>query len=57
MKELRQGKRTHGHARQCGDFLGEGSIRGLKGNTVKHNKDVNIIGIKINKRKAQSGAR
>ena len=27
-----KGKRTHGHGHQCGDWCGEGGIRGLNGN-------------------------
>ena len=30
-----KGERTHGHGQQCGDCLGEGHIRGLKGNINK----------------------
>ena len=34
-----KGKKTHGHGQQCGDCLGEGTIRGLntngKNNAVK----------------------
>ena len=30
-----KGERTHGHGQQCGDYLGEGHIRGLKGNINK----------------------
>ena len=26
-----KGKRTHRHGQQCGDFLGEGGLRGLNG--------------------------
>ena len=32
-----KGKRAHGHRQQCGDFWGEGDIRGL--NDKKYNKD------------------
>ena len=31
-REIEQkGKRTHGHRQQCGDYRGEGDIRGLNG--------------------------
>ena len=34
-----KGKRTHAHGQQCGDCWWEGSIRELKGNGKRYNKD------------------
>ena len=31
--------RTHGHGQQCGDWVGEGGIREVKGNGKKYNKN------------------
>ena len=39
-----EGKRTHRHGQQCGDFWGDESIRGLKGNGK------NTMKIKLKKR-------
>ena len=44
-----KGRRTHGHGQQCGDYWGEGFIRGLNGNGEK-----NTIKIKFEKKKKES---
>ena len=32
-------KKTQGHRQQCGEYSGEGHIRGLSGNGKKYNKN------------------